>query len=88
MVGDPPRGVELVGRPSQWSESGRETHRRCGTGREILLEVRKWLGDSVGGSEVVRDPPGGPELVERYSRWSGTGRRPFLRSGSGRETLL
>ena len=45
--------------------------------RETLPEVRKWLGDSVGGPEVVEDPSGGVELVER----------PFQRSGTVREIL-
>ena len=40
---------------------------RSGSGQGTLPKVRKWL----------KDPPGGPEVVETPSR----------RSGSGRETL-
>ena len=77
----------MVGRPC----------RRCGTGRETLLDVRNWSGDSSGGLELVKDPPGGVELIGRPSRMSRTGRETvpevrnwlgdLLRSGTGRETL-
>ena len=46
MVGDPPEGVELVGRPS----------RRSGSGLETLPLIYKWSGDSIGGLEVVGRP--------------------------------
>ena len=54
VVRDPPGGVELVGRPS----------RRCGSGRNTLLVVRKWSGD----------PREGPVVVGRPSQRSGSGR--------------
>ena len=67
----------MVGRPSRRFKSGRET----------LPKVRKWLGDTPEGPEVVGrpsqrpevvgDPPGRVELV-----W-----RPSWRSGTGLETL-
>ena len=47
----------------------------CGSGRETLSEVLTWLGD----------PPGGPEVVGRPSRRSGSGREILRRSVSGRE---
>ena len=58
MVGDPPEGVELVGRPS----------RRSGTDWQTLPKIQKWSGDYPGGSEVVGDTPGGMELVRRPSQ--------------------
>ena len=57
----------MVGRPTQW----------CGSGRETLPKVRKWLEDSSGGPQVVGDPPRSVEVV----------RRPCQRFGSGRQTL-
>ena len=53
----------------------KRTSRRSGSGRETLLEVRKWL----------RDPPRGPEVVGRASRSSGSGREtlPYVRKWSG-----
>ena len=98
MVGDHRGGVELVGRPSWKSGSGRRPSRMSESVWETVLEVRKWS----------RDPPGGPELVGRpYRRsgshwetvlvvwkWSGDPSggpevvgRPSRRSESGRETL-
>ena len=84
MVGDPPCDVELVGRPSRRSGSGRQTRPEVrywlgdlltsGTGRETLLEVRKWLGDTPGGPVLVGRTSLGPELVGRPPRRSGTGR--------------
>ena len=75
--GDPIGGSELVGRRSQRSGTGRktlpearkcsETLRRSGSGWETVSEVRKWS----------RVSPGGPELV----------RRPYRRSGSDLESL-
>ena len=50
---------------------------RSGSGEETFLEVRKWSGHPHEGPEVDGTPPGGPELVERLSR----------RSGSDRDTL-
>ena len=41
--------------------------RRSGSGRETPLVVRKWSGV----------PPGGPEVVERPARLSGSGREAF-----------
>ena len=41
---------------------------------ENLLEVRKWSGDPPEGTEVVGEPLGGPEVVERHSRISVSGR--------------
>ena len=49
--GDPPGGLELVGRPSWRSRSGWETLWRSGTGRETLPEVRK---SSVTHPEVLK----------------------------------
>ena len=92
MVADPPEGVELLGRPS----------RRSNTGREPLPEVRKWSGDFLGGPEVVGlsrrcgtgretfpevrkwlgDSPSGPEVVGKPSRKSTCGRETLPRSGS------
>ena len=47
--GDPCGDPEVVGRPSRWSGSGRET----------LPEVRKWSGDPLGGLKVVVGPSRG-----------------------------
>ena len=87
MVGDPPAGPEVVGRPFQ----------RSGSGRETLTEVRNWSGDPHGGPELVvrsshrsgsgrktlpnvrkwsGDPPGGPEVVGILSRSYRSSRRP------------
>ena len=75
--GDPPRGLEVVGRPfkrsevvgrpSKWSEVVGRPYERSGSGRETLQEVWK----------LSVDPTGRPEVVKRPSR----------RSGSGVETL-
>ena len=42
--GDPPGGPEAVERPSWRLETGRSASRRCASGRETLLEIRKWSG--------------------------------------------
>ena len=55
------------------------------SGREALPDVREWSGDPPGCPGVVRDPPGYPGVVGRPSR---TFRRPALRFGNGRDTLL
>ena len=70
----PSRGVKLVGRPS-W---------RSGSGQESLPEVRKWLEtlpEVQNCSETILDvwnwlgnSPGGPGVVGRSSRRSGSGR--------------
>ena len=44
--GDPPGGLKVDGRHSQWSRSGRET----------LPEVRNWSGDATGDSDLVGRP--------------------------------
>ena len=48
-----------------------------GSGREALLDVREWSGDPSRMSGVV----------ERLSRMSLSGERPFRMSGSGREAI-
>ena len=88
MVGNHPGGVELVGRPFWRSGSGRETLLVVRKWSEIIPEVWNWLEDLIGG----------PEVVGRTSRRSGTGlgdliggpevvERPSQRSGTGREIL-
>ena len=87
VVVDPPGGVELVGRPSRRSRSGRRQSRRSGTSKETLPEVRNWSRDPPGGLEVVGDPLGGPDVVGIPSWRSGSSRRLSRRRGTGPETL-
>ena len=61
----------MVGRHSWRSESG----------RELLTEVREWLGDPLGGSGCH---PEGPGVVGRPSRRSGSGQETF---SEGRNAL-
>ena len=65
--GDPPGGLEVVGRPFWRSGNVRKTHsvievverssRRCGAGWETLPEVRKWSETLPEVLKWLGDPP-------------------------------
>ena len=90
-TGGPPEGPGGDERPSCRSGSvrealreGREWSKDIAGGsivvsniQEAILEVWEWSGIPTKGPAVVGSPPGGPGVVERHSR----------RSGSGREAL-
>ena len=50
---------------------------RSGSAREALPDVQEWS----------EGPPGGPEVLERPSRRSRSGRKACWSSGSSREAL-
>ena len=78
LVGTPPGGLKLVGRPTRSSRTGRETH----------PTVRNWSGDPPGGSDLVgipsrkcREWSAGPlgvlGVVGCPSQSIGSGRKPL-----------
>ena len=62
--GDPPRGLERLGGPSEGQVQVEGPSRRFGTGRRTLMEVQDMLGDPTGGPGRV----GGPCLRSETGR--------------------
>ena len=85
MVKDHPGGVELFGRATCRSRSGRESLPKVRKWSVTIPEVRNWSGDPPEVRNCSGDPPGGPEVVGRSSQTSGGGRetRPEVQKWSG-----
>ena len=74
---DPSGSPEVVGRPSRRSGSGGEAPQESERDWKTLSEVRKWSESVPEDKKQSGDPPGGPEVVGRPARWSGSGRETF-----------
>ena len=86
-TGGPLRSLEVVGRPSRMSGSGRESCLMSGSGRKAIPNVREWSGEPPGCPGVFEGPPGCPGVFEGPPGCPGVVKSPYQMSGSGRKAL-